>query len=571
MPIVHPNDRRLLAALILASVLACRPPAPDPGVVAATDLGEIRRAELEDYILSLPAARRSPPAGSALAEWRRQLLEELISARTLENEARAQGVAETEEGRRLLSSRTESVLTQVMGSRLIGEKVEVTEEDLRAFYDAHPEEFGHPKQIRVRNIYRRVARDAPPEVWEAARREMEDLLEQIRRGARFGDLARAHSDSETAPLEGLIGRLDRGQLDPALEGILWSLGEGEVSGVIRTPVGFQVFKLENHLGRFKMDFEDARTRLRRRLTREATEAAAEAVLEELLEASGATYQPDGLAGGAPEAVLFALEGDSLTVADFHQRLDAAGFFAARDLPLRRLFDQAVRERLYRWQAERQGLADEPEIAARLEQIEREVLIGLAQRERRRAMASELEEQELRDFYTSREERFRTPRLLRLRILTRDFPAAGSWYAVYEELERLAAEIRVGRRDFAAAARELSTDYTAARGGDAGAIRLEALAEWAGPQSQRQVLGLAAGEVSEPILIERYNSNRLTYDRAGYMLVRLEEILTSRRRPFEEVRDQVVEQYLEHGGEEIQGRLRQQILGSAGAEIYPENL
>ncbi len=561
---------RLLAALILLPVLACEPVATAPDVVASTDLGEISRADLEEFILSLPEARRSPPADQKLPEWRRELLEELISARVLETEARAKGLAETPEGQSLLESRTESFLIQTMGPRLVGEKVEVTEDDLRAFYEAHPEEFSHPEQIRVRHIFLRVSRDAAPEAWEAARQEIEGLLEEIRRGARFGDLARAHSDSETAPNDGLIGRLDRGQLDPTLEEILWSLGEGEVSDAIRTPVGFQIFKVDDHLGQFKMDFEDAHTRLRRRLTREATEAAEEAVLRELLDASGATYAPAAFEDGDGEQVLFALGDDSLTGADFHQRLGSVGFFAARDLPMRRQLGQAVRERLYLWQARHQDLAAEPEIAARLEEVERQTLIDLATRERGRAMLDELEEQDLRDFYASREKRFRSPRLFHLRILTRDFPQEGNWYTVFEELEQLAGEIRAGRRDFAAAARELSTDFTAARDGDVGAIRSDALAEWAGPQAQRQVLELALSELSEPILIERYNTNRLTYERAGYMLVRLEGIEEARKRPFEEVREQVTEQYLQQGGEELQ-RLRREILASVGTEIFSENL
>ncbi len=567
-----PHPRRLLIPLTLAAVAACRP-APPADLAATSDLGDIRRTELEEHILALPEAHRSPPPGQALPEWRRRMLEELIVARALEAEALSQGLAETADGRQLLESATKPILAEVMGARLIAEKVDVTEEDLRAFYDARPEEFSHPEQIRVRNIYRRVARDATPEVWETARQEVEELLGQIRRGARFGDLARLHSDSETAPLDGLIGRLDRGQLDPALEEILWSLGEGEVSEVLRTPVGFHLFQVENYLGRFKMDFEDARGRLLRRLTREATEAAEEAVLHELLEASGATYNPAGLADGGSGEVLFALADDSLTVAGFFKRLGAVGFSDARQLPPRRQLDQAVRERLYLWQAKQRKLAQEAEVAARLEQVEREALISLALQGRGQALVGELEEQDLRDFYASRERRFRSPRLLHLRLLTRDFPqqGEGGWYAVYEELDRLAAEIRAGRQDFAEAARQLSTDFTAARGGDAGALRPEALADWAGPQAQRKVLELTPGELSEPLLIERYNSNRLTYDRAGYMLVRLEAIEESRPRPFEEVREEVIEQYLEQGTEEVRQQIHEQILRSVNARIFAENL
>ena len=565
------SHHRMVILLILMSIVACRPPPPAPDVVADTDLGMIRSSALDEFILSQPEQRRSPPGGQSLPEWRRRMLEELIVARALESEAQTKDLAETMEGGSYLASRTEPVLTQTMATRLIEARINITDEDLRSFYDAHPEDFSHPEQIRVRNIYRRVARNAPPEVWETARQDTEALLDEIRRGARFGDLARAHSDSETAQLEGLIGRLDRGKMKPELEEILWSLDEGEVSEVIRTPVGFQIFKVETHLGRFKMDFEDARTRLRRRLTREATEAAEEAILHELIEASGATYQPGKLKDGNPEEIIFNVGDDSLTVADFYGHLNSIGFFTAREVDLHQQLDNAVRDRLYLWQAEATNLADEPAMAIRLDQLERDAMIALAIRTRGRAMIDTLDEKDLRDFYESRKARFQTPRLLHLRILTRDFPIDGRWYAVYEELERLAGEIRAGRREFDQAARELSTDFSGARGGDVGAIRPDALSEWAGPQAQRQVLELAPGEISEPILIEHYNTNRLTYQRAGYMLVQLTSVEDPRTRSFEEVRDIVVERYLESHSAEILERTRQEILRSVRAEIYPENL
>ena len=567
----RPLFHRWLPACLILLTVACSPSPPPPDVLAETNLGTIHRTDLDDYILSLPEARRSPPADQSLTQWRRQVLEKLIVSRALEAEARDKDLAETPAGRGLLETRADAVLAQAIGPRMIAEKVDVTEEDLRNFYDTHPEEFSHPEQIRLRNIYRRVASDASPEVWEKARQEMEAMLHEISRGARFEDFARTRSDSETAPLEGLIGRLDRGQLDPALEAVLWSMDEGEVSQVIRSQVGFQIFKVENFLGNFKMDYEEARTRLYRRLTREATEAAEQALLLELLEASGATYEPENLGHGGPEARLFALGNDSITVGDLFSRLDSIGFSGARESSLRQHLDRAVLDRLYLWKARETGISDEPAMAEQLEKIERETLVELALRERKRASIDEIDEQDLHEFYVAHADRFQSPRLLHLRILTRDFPPEGRWYDLYEELDRLAQEIRAGRKDFAQAARELSTDYTAAGGGDVGAIRLEAIADWAGPRAQHLVKELAIGEVSEPILIERYNSNRLTYTRAGYMLVRLEKVMLAEILPFEEVRDKVVEQFVEQGSGEILQRIHDDILSSIDTEIYEVNL
>lgn len=561
------------AAIIIVSMFisGCRRSQPDPGAVADTDLGIVSFAELEEHILSLPVDRRMPAASQSSAQWHRQLLEGLIVDRVLEAEARSLSLAETEEWKASLAARMDPFLTEITSRRMISEKVHITEEDLRTFYDAHPEDFSHPEQIRVRNIYRRVSRDAPPETWQAARVEMEGLLARIHEGARFGSLAREHSDSETAPLDGLIGRLDRGKLAPEIEQILWELNEGEVSDVIRTPVGFQIFKVEAQIGRFKMEYVEARTRINRRLVREATEKAETAILRELIGDSGASYHPERFDDGTQDAILFSLGNDSVTVSEFLEHLWSIGFFASREPSPRLQLDKFVLDRLYLWQAERSGLINETAIVDQLNLLEKTTLISMALQERTHAQIENLDEKDLKTYFDSRKGRFNTPRLLHLRILTRDFAADEDWYTTYEELEALADEIRSGRREFAPTAEEISTDYSAVRGGDVGFVRATAFSNWAGPHAQRRVLQLSPGELSEPILIERYDSNQLTYERMGYMLVLLEGIQEPRERSFDEVRDRVVDQYLEHHGEEISAQIRSDILDSVHTEIHSENL
>lgn len=261
----------------------------------------------------------------------------------------------------------------------------------------------------------------------------------------------------------------------------------------------------------------------------------------------------------------------MTVGDVHDHLDAIGFFASRDQPLRDQVDAAVRDRLILWKAEEIGLEDEPDISERFERARHEALKALALRNRSLQWIDDLDEAELHDFYQLNQGRFQKPRLYHLRILTREFGTDRNWYEVFEELEALAADIRAGKRDFGEAARALSADFSARRGGDVGAIRLEAFTEWAGPQAQHKVLALSDGEISEPILIERFNTNRLTYDRAGYMLVRLEEIQEAGPRPFDEARDQVVELFLQSRSAEFEASFRDDLLRSVDAEIYEENL
>ncbi len=562
---------RLALAWLAWGLTACGQGGVAPDVVASSGLGPVTRAELEEFILSLPEQRRSPEEGQDAKAWRRSMVEELLDARALEAEAKKRSLAEEPEVADELNARIEPLLATEVRERRIKERVQITEEDLRSFYEANPEEFGHGERIRLRNIFRRVARDAPSSTREVARREMESMLVELRQGANFADLAKAHSDSETADLGGLIGKVDRGIFNPEMESIIWSLGEGELSDVVPTPVGFHIFKVESHIPPFEMPFEEARGRLRRRLAREATEATLEEYFQELLAASDAVFQPEALDGDDLEAVLFELGDVRLTLADWRRRQEARSVYQQRDPDPSEQVYALARDRLFAWEAKRQGIADEPEIAEALAAAERGVLSGQLAREDMEEAIVESEADKLAAFYDEHKRRYQSPKLVHAHLLTRDFPDGEISYQLFEELEQLAEDIRAGRRDFAEAARELSDDLSAYRGGDLGKIRLDVFAEWAGPPAQRRVAELAAGEVSEPMLIERYEKRQLRYSRQGYMLVKVEAIHEPVIQSFDEARDRVVRDYLRLHGSELGERLRGLRLAKIGARIYEENL
>jgi len=235
-----PSETRLAAGAVIATIMmvvpaGCGGGSDDGNIVARSDLGEVTRADLDTYILRLEADDRRPPEGTSLEAWRLGLLEKLLVEEALLADFDDQRDPMVEAARR-------EVLMEAVEEIFVAPRTAISEEDLRRYYDEHPEEFGHPEQIRLRHIFKRVSRDATPEERDRVRQEMEALLNDIRSGASFGDLAREQSQSETAPLNGLIGRLSRGSLHPSVEKVVWGLNEGEVSDVVPTAVGFHISK-----------------------------------------------------------------------------------------------------------------------------------------------------------------------------------------------------------------------------------------------------------------------------------------------------------------------------------------
>jgi parvulin-like peptidyl-prolyl isomerase len=565
-----PLTRAGVAVCLWGALGSCHGRAPGPDVVATSSMGDVRRSDLDAYILTLPEARRGPGQGEDTKVWRRSLIEEMLTARSLEAEGEKEHVLDTPEAKAWLQTQTDAMLVEQVESRRVNERVKVSDADVKAFYDSHPKEVSHSGQIRVRNIYRRVPRDATPAVREAARKEMQDLRQQIRQGANFEEMARTRSDSETAPQGGLIGRLNHGDLSRSVEAIVWKLKDGEVSEVVGTAVGFQLFKIDDHIAPFKMEFAEALPRLKKRLVREATTRTLKEQLGELVKASGAVYHPEAASDPAPEAVIYSLGSDRITRADWDKLFAAKTFPAQRDKPMREQIDELVGRRLRIWMAYDQKLDQEPANTAKIAELKHAGTVRLSRERRLKALLA-TEESELKAFQAANAPRFMTPRLQRLGLITLPFPPEGVDYTVYERLQAVADEVRSGKRSFADAARAVSSDFTASKGGDTGFVRLDALGEWAGPRSLARVQKLKQGEISEPLLMESYDRSLMTYHRDGYMLVMIQEVKEPHARPWDEVREDVTTEYISKNYAPTVARIRKDVLAEIHARIYDQNL
>jgi peptidyl-prolyl cis-trans isomerase SurA len=79
---------------------------------------------------------------------------------------------------------------------------------------------------------------------EEARRRLEGLRERITAGADFAELARLNSEDGTAALGGDLGWVYPGDTVPEFERAMAALKPGEMSGVVRTPFGFHLIRVE---------------------------------------------------------------------------------------------------------------------------------------------------------------------------------------------------------------------------------------------------------------------------------------------------------------------------------------
>jgi parvulin-like peptidyl-prolyl isomerase len=261
------------------------PPAPTPApsqsdlpeIVATIDGDAINKAELERVFSTLLSANGRNLSELSPAERRkgyRSVLDEMIIDRLVSKQSSGLTVSDQDIERRLdtlkknFSSqgsfeeelkKTGQNLDQVKANiraqlqqqqwieSMIADQVRFTPEEVDKFYKDNPERFSLPEMVRASHILLAVRRDGPPEtVWEKEKLAT-SLVERIKKGESFEELAKQFSDDPTAKQTG--GDLDyfsRDRIMPEFADVAFRLQVGEVSAPVRTQFGFHIIKLTDH-------------------------------------------------------------------------------------------------------------------------------------------------------------------------------------------------------------------------------------------------------------------------------------------------------------------------------------
>jgi parvulin-like peptidyl-prolyl isomerase len=128
----------------------------------------------------------------------------------------------------------ESFKTQLLMKKImdkVSEGVEpVTFEEIKKYYQDHPDEFTHPDMVRFRQILTRTKPEA------------ESILKKILSGEDMGQLVEKYGPPGVPGVqEGVWVR--KGDLDESMEKVLFSLPVGKISQVVETPYGFQILQV----------------------------------------------------------------------------------------------------------------------------------------------------------------------------------------------------------------------------------------------------------------------------------------------------------------------------------------
>jgi parvulin-like peptidyl-prolyl isomerase len=159
----------------------------------------------------------------------------------------------------------------LLTERVIGEEVwrniVIPDADIQAYYDDHKTAFVRTESVTLRLILISTG-DGKPDTVAAAQKKAASLLARARGTAdRFSDLARQFSDDPSVADDGLLPPFTRNTLNKDVEDVVFRHEKGYITDVIRVRVGFEIFRVEEHIPDGQASLDDVKAQINNILIR----------------------------------------------------------------------------------------------------------------------------------------------------------------------------------------------------------------------------------------------------------------------------------------------------------------
>lgn len=154
----------------------------------------------------------------------------------------------------------------------IAKQVTIDEAALRKHYDHHAGSYTVPEQRRAHHILVKLSKDADEAQIEAARKKAEGLVERVRKGESFEDLARKESEDLGSKAQGGdLGFFQRGAMVAPFEAAVFAMKAGAISDTVRSDFGFHIIRLDEVTEEKVKSFEEAKDEVLEAYRREQAE------------------------------------------------------------------------------------------------------------------------------------------------------------------------------------------------------------------------------------------------------------------------------------------------------------
>jgi peptidyl-prolyl cis-trans isomerase SurA len=174
---------------------------------------------------------------------------------------------------------------QILISRVVNfevrKRVTVSDEEIEKYYSQHLKDYWTPEKLKLRHILFLMDDTLLEEDKRFKRQKARLALKKIRSGGDFIAVAKEFSEDISASTGGDLGEIERGKMVPEFEKAAFRLKEGEVSGLVETPYGLHIIKVDKIFPGQTLPLDKVRGQIENQIRDQKLKAEYEKYLSEL--------------------------------------------------------------------------------------------------------------------------------------------------------------------------------------------------------------------------------------------------------------------------------------------------
>jgi len=260
--------KKLLVCLFLALLVISCAKKDDGKVLATIDDDKITLQEFNKELDKIPMNMKMLVASES---GKKNYLDRLVVKKLLMKEASKAKIEDDKEFQDRLKDIKEQLIIEALLKKKITADTQLSEDDLKKYYEEHKEDFKKDREINTRHILLKTEEEA------------KQVQAKLQKGEDFTELAKKYSiDPNVKQSGGEIGFQPKGSLIPEFENAAYKLNKvGQVSGIVKTQFGYHIIRLEGIKPPSYVPFEEVKDFIKQKNAQEKQKEVLEKYIEEL--------------------------------------------------------------------------------------------------------------------------------------------------------------------------------------------------------------------------------------------------------------------------------------------------
>jgi parvulin-like peptidyl-prolyl isomerase len=226
---------------------------------------KISQKDVDTELMNATQGRFNQVPADKQAEFRKQVLQQLIAKELIFDDAKKTGVLKSKEFKNefiKVKKRIEKDLAIQVWQKRELDKIKISQKELKDYYNKNKEEFNEKESVHARHILVKTEDEA-----KSIKSELASLKGDALK-SKFIELAKSKSTGPSGPKGGDLGYFAQGQMVPEFNEKVFSMKVGTVSEPVKTQFGYHVIYLEDKKAKKARAFSDVKSFIEQRLKME---------------------------------------------------------------------------------------------------------------------------------------------------------------------------------------------------------------------------------------------------------------------------------------------------------------